>query len=504
MPIFPEKNRRLRGSIQSFVVKPDDPKVPFVRVDGDVYLRVTEGFPGYENDIILHYNFDDSDWDPITDFVEKNVRLQNDLYDLLNVFVCITESFVVVPAEGDNIAYMPDEVWRYNLGTGIWELMETLGVSTAVELDNAVPKYTNDPIFARVTNPESTWLDMDGDAYQESYLFMYDVCCREWVDADLTLVVDEAALDIAAEEVDYDLGSSLFACVRESFSGYPDGLVLLYDFETDKWTPVDLPEVKSESDLMDAVPKSFMADDVSVPTGATVKDFVLETDGSEARFNVELPMGFDNVVVTVAAAGITGLDSDLCSKIGLLKYLWVDQGIIQSYLDGEGTIQIREDDEVEADDIAKNFAQVTATSLENEAVFEIATLLSMVFDADTTYAVGGGTEDVETGVYGNTPLGYKQVDDIMTAGTACPEYLCLLTARLTASKIATVRLGSSLSTLPNWVRAYKNEVYAQIQRLAVNAKTASMKGVSVRADFDLADVLLKMKTREHTAEDLER
>ena len=182
-----------------------------------------------------------------------------------------------------------------------------------------------------------------------------------------------------------------------------------------------------------------------------------------------------------------------------MPYLWTDQTTIQSYLDGNGTIQIRDDDTAEATNVVKNFAKSTAERLENESVFEIATLLSMAFESDAT------DDAVDTGVYSDTPLGFKQISDVDedSLGIACPTYLSLLVAKLTASKIATVRLGASLSTFPNWVRAFKNEVYAQIQRWIINAETATITGLSVRSDFDLSDVLLKVKTREHTAEDLE-
>ena len=189
-----------------------------------------------------------------------------------------------------------------------------------------------------------------------------------------------------------------------------------------------------------------------------------------------------------------------------MPYLWSDQETVQSYLDGEGRIQIRSDDEAQAEDVVKNFAKATAQKLENESVFEIATLLSMAFLPVTTGADLPDSltvDDIETDVYSDTPLGFKQAENLSSAGTYCPLYLQLLAGKLGASKIATVRLGASLSTLPNWVRAYKNEVYAQIQRWVMNAETASIKGLSVRPDFDLADVLLKMKIREHTAEDLE-
>ena len=252
-----------------------------------------------------------------------------------------------------------------------------------------------------------------------------------------------------------------------------------------------------------AFTSDFVVGDISVTNNGVVSDFVLEDDFSEATFNVTLPRGARTVLVTVDADSVTGLASDLTSRIRLVRYLWSDQDTIQSYLDGERSIQIRDDDGAEIADVVKNFSQVAATGLENESVFEIATLLSMVFEPSITDAdpdVGG---TIDLGVYGNTPLGFKQADDTVLAGTFCPQYLCLLVGRLTASKIATVRLGASLSTLPNWVRAYKNEVYSQLQRWAVNAETATINGLSLRADFDLADVLMKMKTREHTAEDLE-
>ena len=184
-----------------------------------------------------------------------------------------------------------------------------------------------------------------------------------------------------------------------------------------------------------------------------------------------------------------------------MPYLWTNQEIIQSYLDGEGSIQIQ--DEGESIDVVKNFARSTAMRLENESVFEIATLLSMAFQPDTSDADSSVTTEIDRSVLGETPLGFKPVGDTTTAGTFCPTYLSLLAAKLAASKIATTRLGESLSSLPNWIRAYKNEVYAQIQRWVLNAETASITGLEVRADFDVAEVLMKMKTREHSAEELQ-
>ena len=183
-----------------------------------------------------------------------------------------------------------------------------------------------------------------------------------------------------------------------------------------------------------------------------------------------------------------------------MAYLWTEQSVIQSYLDGEkSSIQIQE--EGQPVDVVKNFARDTAIQLENEAVFEVATLLSMAFIADPSNADTAGEIDVD--VLGDSPLGFKPEGDSATPGTYCPRYLSLLTAKLTASKIATVRLGSSLSSLPNWIRAYKNEIFSQIQRLVVNSDCVSVKGLQLREDFDLADVLMRMKTREHSAEELQ-
>ena len=189
-----------------------------------------------------------------------------------------------------------------------------------------------------------------------------------------------------------------------------------------------------------------------------------------------------------------------------MSYLWANREVVQSYLDGEGNIKIKVP-RAEGEDVPveENFEDAAAQRFENEAVYEIATLLSLVFlpDIDDAEFVDGeDAADIDVGVYSETPLGFKlpvTEDSVSVSGTKCPNYLCLLAARLAASKIAEVRLGSSLSALPNWVRSYKNESYAQLQRLLLNAETAGVKGLSLRSDFDMGEVLIKMKTREHTA-----
>ena len=185
-----------------------------------------------------------------------------------------------------------------------------------------------------------------------------------------------------------------------------------------------------------------------------------------------------------------------------MDYLWTDQQTIQSYLDGEkSAVQIqREGEEL---NVVKNFSRNGSMQLENEAVFEVATLLSMVFESDTKDADTSVTGEIDVSVFGDTPLGFKPVGNTALTGTFCPRYLSLLAAKLTATKIITMRLGASLSSLPNWVRVYKNEIYSQIQRWVMNADTASIKGLTVRPDYDTAEVLVRMKIREHSAEELQ-
>ena len=239
-----------------------------------------------------------------------------------------------------------------------------------------------------------------------------------------------------------------------------------------------------------------------------------------------------------------------------MGYLWADRKTIQSYLDVEGTIRIQvpyadlsdakkeaerdsykdgladqaaqdafdamSDDEKDADvsplytyPREETFGDVPAQRYENESVYEIGTLLSLVFEANTLdaeYTPADDTDEnrgdaIDTGVFSVTPLGFKlPVEEtvVSVSGTPCPQYLCYLAAKLTSAKIGTIRMGSSLAQLPNWVRVYKNEVYSQIQRWALNASTATMKGLTPRSGVAVEDILIKMKTREQTAEDIER
>lgn len=267
----------------------------------------------------------------------------------------------------------------------------------------------------------------------------------------------------------------------------------------------DAPDVNDPDTLFtNTGTEAFTETDIRVTRdGAVVdavRDFTLDLKGTtEATFGVHLPLQVGDYEVRIVHDRVHGVANDLLAyvRVSQGEYLWTDQATIQSYLDGNGTIQIRDNDVTQVNDVVKNFSQAAARRLENESVFEVATLLSMVFSPV------GAADGVDTNVYSVTPLGFRTAVNIGNAARECPLYLSLLVAKLAASKIATVRLGASLSTLPNWVRAYKNEVYAQLQRWAVNAETAAIAGLSVRTGYDIADVLIKMKTREHTAEALE-
>ena len=299
MQISPEKNRRLRGSVQSFVVKPDDPGTPFVSVVEDIYVRVIEDIM-YSDDTtyvrgeILFYEPDSvSDTDPWTSFgtVERNVRSRDDLDALLNVYVLVTEDFPV----GED-AYTEDNVLRYNFGSPGWVVMDQLMAGSAVELDNQVPKYTNDEIFARVTGVFEDYVVGD--------LLLYKSDGRGWIEANLREVASSVDLDGVVPVYDAPSAGLLTACVRQGFAGYSDGDVILYKPADEVWNKIDLSEVNSQevlNGLVEQIPDIFTTDAVEVMSGGVelpVSDFVLEGDGSEARFNVELPMVNGTVVVS--------------------------------------------------------------------------------------------------------------------------------------------------------------------------------------------------------------
>ena len=149
-----------------------------------------------------------------------------------------------------------------------------------------------------------------------------------------------------------------------------------------------------------------------------------------------------------------------------MPYTWTDTETIQSYLDADGTIQIGN---TSTDPPTGNFTEGSAETFENQAVFEIRTLLAICW------------EETNTLTESNTPADIKR-----------------LAAQLTASKIATVRIGTAISDIPEWVKSYKNEVFAQVQRMLLNHKsdTTLASTLTVREDINTGTILLLMKTRE--------
>jgi len=186
-----------------------------------------------------------------------------------------------------------------------------------------------------------------------------------------------------------------------------------------------------------------------------------------------------------------------------MSYLWTNTNEIQIYLDTEGTIQIQLDDSDDDGDLAKGetFKLASAQQLENEAVYEVATFLSMAFEPDPETDDVGNDDDslnVETGIYSETPLGLLQVGSADSIpGIVCPRYLVLLVSKFTAAKIGIIRFGSGQGNLPHWITEFENDVFAQLRRFVMNADAVAsdLDGLKLRSNYDTAVILMKMKTR---------
>ena len=180
-----------------------------------------------------------------------------------------------------------------------------------------------------------------------------------------------------------------------------------------------------------------------------------------------------------------------------MAYLWTTTAEIQAYLDSEGTIQIDTQEPPDEPglgemDKGETFTAESAQQFENEAVYEISTFLSMAYESDSSAV--GNTDQTDISIYGDTPLGLKSEASGEEA-PVCPKYLRLLSAKYTAAKIAMVRIGASLGSLPNWIREFENDVFGQLRRLVINAETACPTGLKCLPDFDVGLTLVKMKTR---------
>lgn len=145
-----------------------------------------------------------------------------------------------------------------------------------------------------------------------------------------------------------------------------------------------------------------------------------------------------------------------------MPYTWTDTETIQDYLDADGTIQIGNGDD--------DFSESSSQTFENQSVFEIRTMLAIAWEGTETLTDSNAPDDIKR-----------------------------LTAQLTASKIATVRFGTAAGTIPEWVKSYKNEVFAQLQRMLVNHKTETIfEDILTAKDISYTEILILMKTREQS------
>lgn len=151
-----------------------------------------------------------------------------------------------------------------------------------------------------------------------------------------------------------------------------------------------------------------------------------------------------------------------------MPYLWTDTPTIQAFLDIDGTVQIGDPN---TDPPEGNLSESSAEVFENQAVFEIRTLLAIAW------------EDSQTLNQANTPADIKR-----------------LAAQLAAGKIATVRFGTSAGEIPEWVKSYKNEVFAQLQRMIINYKSNTIFDniLTMRDNISATEILILVKTREQT------
>ena len=140
-----------------------------------------------------------------------------------------------------------------------------------------------------------------------------------------------------------------------------------------------------------------------------------------------------------------------------MDYKWTDTQTIQSYLDAVGKIRIGGNDE-----ISENSAQL----YENEAVFEITTILSIGWDGINTLAAADVSDDLKR-----------------------------LAAKLTASRLGVARAGGTQGKLPEWIHEFRRDVYQQARFMVINKETTEIKGATPR-DIPISKILIHVKQRD--------
>ena len=143
----------------------------------------------------------------------------------------------------------------------------------------------------------------------------------------------------------------------------------------------------------------------------------------------------------------------------MANYKWTNTEVIQLYLSGaSSTIQIGD-----PSDGSKAFAEESSRLLENEAVFEIESFLSII------WKVPFPLDDIEN-------QDDKEIDNTDLGSMA---------AKSTASKIGVMSVGSALGQIPYWTYRFKNEIYAQCQRMVLNWRTFHLIKGSGNGSVDL-------------------
>ena len=112
--------------------------------------------------------------------------------------------------------------------------------------------------------------------------------------------------------------------------------------------------------------------------------------------------------------------------------------------------------------ISENSAQL----YENEAVFEITTILSIGWDGIPTLAAANISDDLKR-----------------------------LAAKLTASRLGVARVGGTQGQLPQWVHEFRRDVYQQARFMVINKDTTEITGATPR-DIPLGEILMHVKQRE--------
>ena len=140
-----------------------------------------------------------------------------------------------------------------------------------------------------------------------------------------------------------------------------------------------------------------------------------------------------------------------------MAYKWTDQDTIQNYLASAGNIAIGANEEIKP---------AAAELFENDAVFEITTILSTAWE-------GIDADDFDP-----------------------PDDLKRMAAKLAASRLGVLRVSGAIGQTPKWVETFRSEVIAQVMRMVINFQTTVIEGATRRTDVTFDELLIKVKQRE--------